>query len=225
MHKVVKLIKCNRKTTDVVVLEIDGVFIRKKEGKLSKPFSFSSTIKCESEGIVQHELAKIVDKYKEKGYSQTVGDTTMAEFEVFDKAKWHIHGDFPTDLDQRQAFIHTGFYVGWLIANDLVSDEMKKNSEKHIGAFLSKKISAVDFYESQLDGVFTSGDVNDEGYGFTKDYFVFEYGEYLKDYELVLARHLPSIYHVQDTDENFEKISRILDQRYNQFKTNVNQYA
>ncbi len=144
--------------------------------------------------------------------------STSQRFEIFDKAKWHFSGNFPEGLDIFQGYIHTGFYIGWLIKNDLVSEELRNECKNEINDFLENKITAVQFYESQLDGVFSSDDVNDEGYNFTKVYFDFEKGTYLKDYEAILCSELPTLYHVQDGNENFEKITVILNERLQTFR-------
>ena len=42
--------------------------------------------------------------------------------------------------------------------------------------------------------------------------------QFLKDYEKLLARRLPSCYHVEDTWTNFETIARCIDARYEAWK-------
>ena len=146
--------------------------------------------------------------------------SNMNETIVFDKAKWHFSGDFPKELKPYQAYIHTGFYIGWLIQKGFISDELKNESEKEINLFLEKKISSVEFYEDQLDGVFLSEDVNEIGLKFTRDYFDFNTGEYLKDYEEVLGANMPTLYHVKDTWENFNTISSLITNRYENWTKN-----
>ena len=43
------------------------------------------------------------------------GDLRMADPFVYDKAKYHYSGDYPPDLPDEQAFVHTGFYLAWII--------------------------------------------------------------------------------------------------------------
>jgi hypothetical protein len=144
------------------------------------------------------------------------------QFEIFDKAKWHFGGDFPKELDIYQAYVHTGLFIGWLIGKGLISEDLKNGCKKEISEFLANKVSPVQFYETQLDGVFSSDDVNIEGYKFTKAYFDFEKGEYLKDYEAALGGELPTLYHVKDSIENFQKISFVLNKRFDEFKKQQN---
>lgn len=214
---IVKLVKQNKKTTDVVILEIENNLVRKKEGKLGKPISFSSTSNCGSDDNAVIEIQKLTKEYQSKGFILSKETIDVIEPEIFDKAKWHFGGDFPIELNPYQAYIHTGFYIGWLVRNNLISDEFKAESKEYIQKFLDKKITSVKLYEEQLDGVFSSNDVNDLGFRFTKSYFDFEKGQYLKDYEEILATNLPTLFNVQDTWENFEKICNVIDKRYQDF--------
>jgi hypothetical protein len=69
------------------------------------------------------------------------------------------------------------------------------------------------FFLRGCDGKFTNEDLNDEGNAFAAEYFDFQKGQYLSDYEKNLGVDLPSLYHVADTWDNFEKIKPILDRR------------
>lgn len=129
------------------------------------------------------------------------------ETEVFDKAKWHFGADnFPSELDAYQGYIHTGYYVGWLIRKGFLDTEEELD------------MSPVAFYRDKMDGVLTAEDVIPEVLSFTREYFDPEPGKYLKDYEKALGNGLPSIYHVKDTAENFEKIFSIIEESYKKWK-------
>jgi hypothetical protein len=180
--------------------------------------SFSSTSNCGSDENAEIEINKIIEDYQDKGYIISKEEAILTEEETFDKAKWHLNDEFPKELDMYQAYIHTGFYIGWLIKNDLISSEFKKQSESSINIFLNRKITCVKLYEEQLDGIFTSNDVNDIGLKFTKNYFDFSNGQYLDDYEKILAKDLPSLFYVKDTWENFDKIFNTINERYLSWK-------
>ena len=137
---------------------------------------------------------------------------------VFDKAKYHFNGNFPKDLDNYQGYVHTGFYIGWLILNDLTSDWFNNEYKEAIEQFKKIEITCVKLYEEQLDGVFSSEELNEDGLIFTKDYFDLEKGPYLNDYGVTLVKDLPSIYHVQDTVHNFTRILPIIQLRYHAWK-------
>lgn len=219
---VIRLDKINKKTTDVVLIERDNNLIRKKEGKLGKPISFSSTSNCGTNENAVLQVENLIKEYQKKGYTLVDNvDNEINEAETFDKAKWHLDGDFPKELDQYQAYVHTGFFIGWLILNNLISEEFRIENKRAIESFMNKKITAVKLYEEQLDGVFTSSELNDHGLMFTKKYFDFENGSYLLDYEKTLALNLPTLFHVQDTWSNFELLCKILDNRYKDFSISL----
>jgi hypothetical protein len=131
---------------------------------------------------------------------------------VFDKAKWHFEGNFPEDLDERQAFVHTGLFLGWIIDNDLFSEEFAEDFAKEIRRFKARKMTGPKVY-SVADGVFADDMLNKEGRAFTRAYFDFDKGKYLKDYDKLLAAGLPSTYHVQDSWENYDRLRAQIDKR------------
>ena len=138
-----------------------------------------------------------------------------AEPYVFDKAKYHSGGDWPDDLDPDQAFVHTGIYVAWLIANGLLADsafdddhgrELQQN-------LLSRRVTGPQLFEQWFDGVLTDQELTDEGDRFSRAYFDFDKGSYLADYEELLVGELPDLYHVADTWSNYDVLASRLDQR------------
>lgn len=213
---IITLIKRNKKTSDIVILEQEDNLIYVKEGKYGKPTSFSSTSNFGDSNNALIEIEKLKKEYESMGYS--LFEDELVNFIVFDKAKWHFDGEFPKELNKYQAYVHTGFYIGWLIMKSLISDELGKSAVSEIIAFKNKQITAIQLYKAHLDGVFTSDDVNKMGYDFTKKYFDFETGKYLEDYEKTLAQDLPSLYYVEDTWENFDKISIVIEKHFAMFQ-------
>lgn len=140
------------------------------------------------------------------------------ETKVFDKAKWHYGGNFPAELDAYQGYIHTGFFLGWLINNNLISDWFIEEAGPRLEQFKSGDISSVKVYQDILDGVFTDEELNEEGFAFANAYFDFKNGLYLADYEEVLAKGLADVYYVQDTPDNFKKIEAVINKRYQAWK-------
>lgn len=214
---VVKLLRKNKKTTDIIVIEQDSNLLRKKEGKLGKPFSFTSTTNCGNTEKAKIEFENLIRQFQEKGYEIFKGNLEIIDYEVFDKVKWHLNDSFPDELDSYQAYVPTGFYLGWLIKKGLISSEFKQNSQADIKKFMDNEITSVKLYEQQLDGVFSSNELNDVGFKFTSHYFDFEKGQYLKDFENTLASNLTSMFGVKDTWENFLKICKIIDERFEFF--------
>ena len=138
--------------------------------------------------------------------------------EVYDKAKWHYEGDFPKDLDPFQGYVHTGMFLGWLIDNDLVSYEFKEELRAEIAQFKKRELTGPQLFQRCCDGVLLPEDLNDPGNRFAVEYFEFEKGQYLPDYAEALANGLPSIYHVADTWDNYNKLKKVVDGRYAEWK-------
>jgi len=135
---------------------------------------------------------------------------------VYDKAKYHYNGDFPKDLSRNQAFVHTGMFVGWLIEHDMVAEDFRKETQ----GFKERKITGAQVYKA-WDGCLISGALNDEGNSFAKYYYDGAEGKggaYFEDYEAALLKDLPSMYHVEDTWQNYDTISKKIDQRYEAWK-------
>ena len=141
----------------------------------------------------------------------------MAEPYVYDKAKYHYGGNYPEDLPEEQALVHTGMFLGWVIDNDLYSDWFKEEMEGIITAFKAREMTGAKVYE-ECDGALVDDMLNEEGNAFAQAYFDFEKGKYIYDYEELLAQGLPSTYHVEDTWENYEIITRRISDRYLEWK-------
>jgi hypothetical protein len=69
------------------------------------------------------------------------------------------------------------------------------------------------FFIASCDGKFTDEDLSDEQNTFAAAYFDFEKGKYLADYEATFGKDGPTIYHVADTWENYDRIAPLLDDR------------
>lgn len=135
---------------------------------------------------------------------------------VYDKAKWHYEGDFPNNLSEKQAFVHTGMYLGWIIEENLYSKEFEEEAAQEILKFKQKNMTGTEVY-TEWGGIFASDMLNAEGKAFTKDYFDFDKGIYLEDYEDIFP-HVESLYKVEDTWNNYEAIKTKINKRFNTWK-------
>ncbi|HET9634630.1 MAG TPA: hypothetical protein VFP26_01770 [Gemmatimonadaceae bacterium] len=132
---------------------------------------------------------------------------------VYDKAKYHYGGNYPEDLPDDQAFVHTGLYLGWIIDNDLYSEMFRDESAELITRFKAREITGPEVYES-WDGCLIDYMLSDDGNAFSRAYFDFERGSFLQDYDEVLGSDYPSLYHVPNTWENYDRLRARLDERY-----------
>ena len=207
--------KLGRKNVEFCLLEIENGFLQTKLGMNEKVLS-SRIRNCGSQTEALEEMQAMVDQYQGNGY-KLKKNRFVTEANVFDKAKWHFNNDFPNNLSDFHAYIHTGFFIGWLIKNKLISEDLELESKTGVEAFLKGEITGSHFYKDYLDGVFSSNDVSDVGLKFVENYFNFENGSYLRDYEHTLAANLPTIYNVKDTEEGFKKISDVITRRFEEF--------
>ncbi len=210
------LTKKNRKTTDVIFLEADEKLLRIKEGKLGK----SLTYRIENHGTykeAKEEIQRLIKEFENRGYKVDTTINSLEKTEIFDKAKWHLNSDFPEGLDSYQAYVHTGMFLAWLINNKLISTKFSEENKEGIRKFLRREKTGTQIYIDFLDGVFTSNELNDKAVKFTKYYFDFDNGSYIDDYDECFTSKLDSIFHAKDTWENFDKISSIIDVRFNEW--------
>jgi hypothetical protein len=137
----------------------------------------------------------------------------MNEPVVYDKAQKHYQSDnYPCDLTVKQADVHTGMYLGWIIEKGLYSESFGRRLSE-IRAFRERRKTGAAIY-ALCDSILTSDMLNDQGNRFTASYF----SRYMLDYKGTLAANAPSLYHVSDSWENYDKLARLLDKRYNEWQ-------
>ena len=169
------------------------------------------------EDAIKKEKELIATKMEE-GYGITEFKEIPENTEdIYDKAKWHYGGDFPEDLDTFQGFVHTGMFLGWLIESDLMSHEFKEDFEDLINKFKQRELTGPQIFES-MDGVLSLEEISETGNRFALKYFDFSHGQYLTDYDNTIASGLPTMYHVKDTWENYERLKAVIDQRFDIWK-------
>lgn len=136
---------------------------------------------------------------------------------VYDEAEWHYEApDYPNDLAPHQAFVHTGMFLAWVVEHDLCGEELADMDEELV-AVRDRTMTGADLFEV-CDGVFADDMLDDEGNAFACAYFDFEVGPYWAAYEATLAAGLPSLYHVADTWENYDKLKPVINRRYDEWR-------
>ena len=150
----------------------------------------------------------------------------------YDDASWHYGGDFPKDLGEENAATHIGMFLGWCINNDLISDELNEISKKDIDDVKSRKITGSEFLFKVCDGKFIHNDLSEYGQEFTNDYyesvqskFAKKFCDYIGDFTDVFCEkaekngfEYETLYHVENTWENYDLIVEKLDERFIQWK-------
>ncbi len=133
-------------------------------------------------------------------------------------ASWHYEGDFPEDLPPEAGGTHIGMFLAWLVEKGLVSDIFNEDFADEMNDLLDRKITPGEFSLSYTDGQLTDEDLNDEGDRFATYYLANDTAIYYNDYERELAANLPTIYHVADSWENYDKIAPIISKRFEEWK-------
>jgi hypothetical protein len=77
----------------------------------------------------------------------------------------------------------------------------------------SRSITPGKFFLESCDGKFTHEDLSVEGNAFAQAYFDLSKGQFVADYQQAVTGNLPTIYHVPDTWETYEKLRPIFDSR------------
>ncbi len=134
---------------------------------------------------------------------------------IYDNAKTHFLGNFPESLPIEQAYVHIGIYLGWIIENGLFSDFFEDEAEVQMFRFKRRELSPTILSEL-WDGYLGYEFFNKEGNMFT--YYYYGGGIYKRDYEKILAQQLPSIYHVNDSWDNYELMTAKITERYEDWK-------
>jgi hypothetical protein len=141
---------------------------------------------------------------------------------VYDKAQYHLETIENLGLPDIHAYIHTGFYLGWLIENNLLDGEFFSDIQDEITQFKNGTMTATELFRC-LNGVLDNAMLNLLGNRFSEFYFHFEYGRYLHDYNSTLAKNLPSEFHIEDTPENYRTACEFISRRYTEWKKNYGQ--
>lgn len=138
---------------------------------------------------------------------------------AYDRADWHYGGDYPPGLPPENGGTHIGMFLAWAIHRGLEGDLHRQESSGALGAVRERRLTGREFLFSECDEKLWEEDLSDEGNAFAKAYYERTgAGGYLADYEAALGTGLPSLYHVEDTWENFDRIARIIDRRYAAWK-------
>lgn len=142
--------------------------------------------------------------------------TGRKQEKVYDLAKNHFLGDFPASLPIEKAYLHIGIYMGWIIDNDLYSEYFEDEASTEIYRFKRRDIGCIILAEI-WDGALSHELFSEETNLFT--FYYYAGGIFKKDYNEVLVKSHKTIYHVEDTWENFDKISKRISERFEEWQS------
>jgi hypothetical protein len=139
-----------------------------------------------------------------------------------DRIDWHSGGDFPDNLPEVNGGTHIGMYLTWIINNNLIGQMHRDDSADAIQKVLSRQMTGRDFLVDMCDEKFWDEDLNEEGIAFTNYYYQADstdtFKNFVDDYCDVLAQDVESIYEIEDTWENYDKLKPLIDKKYSDWK-------
>ncbi len=135
---------------------------------------------------------------------------------VYDKGKYHLETVDNYGLPESHAYHHTLYFFRWLIENDLMSDEFRFETQSFElrGVTNDAVLQTYEWWDCCL----VDDMLSDEGNALAQHYFDFEKGQYLSDYMGLLQGDLPSEFHIELTEENYQKLKQIIDRRFAKWK-------
>ena len=133
---------------------------------------------------------------------------------TYDRADWHSGGDFPEELSYEHGATHIGMYLAWAILNGLEGGFLNDNFSESLQAVRERRMTGAEFLLQECDGKFWDEHLSPEGDEFTKLYYAKRYSN---DYASTFVDQ-PSVYHVADTWENYERIGEKIDSEYQHWK-------
>jgi len=125
----------------------------------------------------------------------------------YDDASWHYGGDFPKDLPIESAATHIGMYVAWCLLNDLAGEIHTVEFPEALKILKDRAIRPGQWFMEHCDEKFTDEDLNEKGNLFTEFYYASDAAPYLESYEKILGSNFSTLYAVEDTWSNFDKIA------------------
>ena len=147
----------------------------------------------------------------------------------YDDASWHYEGDYPDDLPQENAAIHIGFFLKWCICNNHFSEELIEDSEDEVKKVQNGCMTGAQFllvYDGKLvdDMLSETGNLFAMSYYQSEEKFSEKYGSYGDDFCDVFnlraeenGFEYASLYHVEDTKENYDLMATKIDERFQQW--------
>ena len=136
----------------------------------------------------------------------------------YDDASWHYGGEFPDELDEVAGATHIGMFVAWALLSDLGGKLHTEEFVDELAKLRDRNLTPGQYFIACCGEKFSDEDLNGEGNDFALAYFDHENGAYLDDYEEILGNDFPTLYHVADTWENFDKLKPVIDAQYSEWK-------
>lgn len=128
----------------------------------------------------------------------------------YDRADWHYGGNFPEELPAEAGATHIGMFLAWAIMRGMEGKFHQEECTESLAQVRARQMDGREYLIQECDEKFTSEDLNEEGNAFVEMY----YEKYMTDYEAIFGKEYPTLYHVENNWKNFDRMAKILDQRF-----------
>jgi hypothetical protein len=139
----------------------------------------------------------------------------------YDRMEWHYDGHFPDNLPKENGGTHIGMFLAWVIEKGLLSQLHRQNSTADVQKVLSRQMTGRDFLDFVCNEKFSDTDLSEEGNAFARHYYMGESTEsfknYMDDYAETLGENVVSIYEIENSWQNYEKLKAVIDKRYEEW--------
>ena len=135
----------------------------------------------------------------------------------YDHPEYHWSNEFPEDVSENNAMTHMGFFFAWALLRDLVSDfhREEEDSAEPLKLVANRQMSPREYVITFCDSQFTNEDFTDTGNALVDHYYI---KSYFDDFCKTFEGAFETIYHVEDTWENADKIVPVLDKRFGEWE-------
>ncbi len=148
-----------------------------------------------------------------------IAEWSKPRTKIYDKVAWY--GDIGDRVGDK-AFVPFGMLVGWLIEAGLLHEDfcIDEEVEAEIKRFKSRSLTGPQLYEL-WDGVLDDDMLTEEGNHFLAWYTGRFYGDFADTLCDGAKEFDESCFQVEDTWENYERLKKVIDGRFQFWKNEV----
>ena len=133
----------------------------------------------------------------------------------FDRADWHYSGNYPADLPTEAASTHIGMFFAWVALHGLAGQLHTEEGPDELRRLTERTITPGFYVRAAMDEKFWPEDLSEEGIQFADAYY--RSNGYYNDLARI-TEGLPSIYHLPDSWESYERVAPLIEEAFNRWK-------